>query len=153
MADMPTSIARNAALVGWLSGEDLLIEGRLEGNLTATGRAHLAATSTVRASVDADVTQLDGEFEGEVRTRILRVGPSGRARGRFRFGSLVVADGAVIEGAFNEEPAAVEPAPDEAELAADASAETTAAESPAGPPPPVPPDTGQVAEREEMTLA
>jgi cytoskeletal protein CcmA (bactofilin family) len=124
----PTSIARNASLVGWLSGDDLLVEGRLEGNLTASGRVHLAATSTVRASVDAAVTQIDGEFEGELRTRILRIGPSGRARGRFRFESLVVADGAVIEGAFNEEPVA---GADAVTTSAAAAAELTAVE-PAG---------------------
>ncbi|MGE0452062.1 MAG: polymer-forming cytoskeletal protein [Vicinamibacteria bacterium] len=145
-----TSITRNASLVGWLNGDDLLVEGRLEGNLTATGRAHLGPTSTVRACVDADVTQIDGEFEGEVRTRLLRIGPTGRASGRFRFESLVVADGATIEGAFNEEAAVAEPASEASpiETREDAGAQTESLASE-----PVPAGPAPAAEQAELTVS
>ena len=143
MAETTTNIARNASLVGWLSGDHLVVEGRLEGNLTATGRVHLGPASTVRASVDADVTEIDGEFEGEIRTRLLRIGPTGRASGRFRFESLVVADGATIEGAFNEESAVAEAA---SEAPPVETGETAGAQAEPVPAPPAP-------EHEELTVS
>jgi cytoskeletal protein CcmA (bactofilin family) len=88
-----------------VSGHDLVVLGSLEGDLNLSGRLQTAAGSRLRARVQAEVVELEGDFEGEVRASTLRVSASARARGMFVAERLAIQEGAVVEGSV-QAPAA-----------------------------------------------
>jgi cytoskeletal protein CcmA (bactofilin family) len=113
-----TVLAPGCALSGRVSGRDLDVLGRFEGELELSGRLRLAPGSQVKARVRADLVEIEGDFEGEVRAGTLRLGESAHAHGLFLADRIAVREGAWFEGGVNPaEPAvAVEPV-----LSADAS--------------------------------
>jgi cytoskeletal protein CcmA (bactofilin family) len=94
----PAVLDRHTSVSGKMSGHDLVLSGSLEGELTLTGRLHAVAGSRVRARVRADVVEIEGEFEGEVRAGRLRVSATARARGVFVAERLSIEEGALLEG-------------------------------------------------------
>jgi cytoskeletal protein CcmA (bactofilin family) len=135
--DVDTAVVdRHTTVSGTLSGQDLVILGSLEGQLTLSGRLHVAAGSRLKARVQAAEVALDGEFEGELRADTLRVAATARASGVFVIGRISIEEGAVLDGdvqspvdsgappalhavpvAAAEEPAEPEPAEDAAVIA------------------------------------
>ena len=135
--DVDTAVVdRHTTVSGTLSGQDLVILGSLEGQLTLTGRLHVAAGSRLKARVQAAEVELDGEFDGELRADTLRVAASARASGVFVIGRISIEEGAVLDGDVQsaadptappalhavpapaaEEPAEPEPAEDAAVIA------------------------------------
>jgi cytoskeletal protein CcmA (bactofilin family) len=128
---------RHVTVSGKLTGHDLILLGTLDGELTLTGRLHGAAGSRLRAKVQADVVEIEGEFEGEIRATTLRVSASARVRGVFIAGRLAIEEGAVFEGDVQAPPrpvvagAAADPLPAPAE--ASTSAPAPRADEPAEP--------------------
>ena len=84
------------------------VHGAFDGELELSGRVRLAAGCKVKARVRADLVEIEGDFEGEVRAKTLRVGQSARARGLFFSDRMAVAEGATLEGGVNlpEQPVA-----------------------------------------------
>lgn len=115
---------REVSFTGTAGGHDLVIHGALDGELRLTGRLHAAPGSRLRARVHAEVVELEGEFDGEVRAQTLRVSATARARGVFRAERLSIAEGAVLEGSVQA------PAPP-AELFAAPTGNQAAASTPA----------------------
>jgi cytoskeletal protein CcmA (bactofilin family) len=115
-----TIVAPGSAFSGRISGQDVDVQGAFDGEMELSGRVRLAGGSKVKARVRADLVEIDGDFEGEVRAKTLRVGQTGRARGRFFSDRLAVAEGATLEGAMNpsEPPVATTPDPSSSGLAA-----------------------------------
>jgi hypothetical protein len=62
----------------------------------------------VEAQVQANTVQVSGQFEGQIRARVLSFAQGARAKGRFFCERLQLHDGAVVDGAFNLESAAQE---------------------------------------------
>ncbi|HVR72228.1 MAG TPA: polymer-forming cytoskeletal protein [Vicinamibacteria bacterium] len=108
---------RHASLSGTVSGHDLVVLGSLDGDLRLSGRLHIAAGSRLRAKVQASVVELDGDFEGEVRTEILRVAASARAKGVFFAERISIQEGALLEGDVQAPALAAPPAAQAAETA------------------------------------
>jgi cytoskeletal protein CcmA (bactofilin family) len=106
-----TVLASGCAVSGRVSGRDLDVLGRFEGDLDLTGRVHVAPGSQVKGKVRANLVEIEGDFEGEVRAETLRVGAGASARGRFFSGRLAIADGARLEGDVNPSEPASEAAP------------------------------------------
>jgi len=102
---------RHASLSGTVSGHDLIVLGSLEGDLRLSGRLHIAAGSRLRATVQATVVELDGDFEGEVRAETLRVSASARAKGVFVAERISIAEGAFLEGDVQAPTAPAQPTP------------------------------------------
>jgi cytoskeletal protein CcmA (bactofilin family) len=96
-----TVLAPGCALSGRVSGRDLDVLGRFEGELKLSGRVRLAPGSQVKARVRADLVEIEGDFEGEVRARTLRVGESAHAHGIFFADRIAVREGAWFEGGVN----------------------------------------------------
>jgi cytoskeletal protein CcmA (bactofilin family) len=96
-----TVLAAGGALSGRVSGRDLDILGRFEGELKLSGRVRLAPGSQVKARVRADLVEIEGDFEGEVRAGTLRVGESAHAHGLFFADRIAVREGAWFEGGVN----------------------------------------------------
>ena len=60
----------------------------------------------MKGRVRANLVEIDGDFEGEVRAETLRVGVGASARGKFFAGRISLVDGARLEGDVNPfEPA------------------------------------------------
>ena len=96
-----TVLAPGAALSGRVSGQDLDVLGAFDGELELSGRVRLAAGSKVKARVRADLVEIEGDFEGEVRAKTLRVREGAHARGLFFADRIAVVEGALLEGGVN----------------------------------------------------
>jgi cytoskeletal protein CcmA (bactofilin family) len=124
-----TTIATDAVFTGLMTGEDLTIEGRFDGDLEVRGTLRIAPTGRVKAKVKASAVDLRGEFDGEVRTTTLVFGETARARGVFVADKLTIREGAVVNGALNLDkrpPAAPAAAAPAAKTEPDAPASTPA---------------------------
>jgi len=75
------------------------VEGEVEGAVLARGRLHVAPGAVVRANIEADELVVAGVVEGDVvAPRRVALLAGARLLGDVRTGSLVLADGAVLEG-------------------------------------------------------
>ena len=127
MPESQACLSEGAAFEGQWKGSDIAVQGRLEGELTLTGRLRIYRTGSVLGRVRADSVELGGEFTGEIQARLIVITETGRARGTFVSERLIVKEGAVVDGAFDKL---------KAPLAAPAVASTVP------PPPPVAPPAG-----------
>ena len=107
-----TVVAPGSALSGRVCGQDLDVHGAFDGEMELSGRVRLIAGSKVKARVRANIVEIDGDFEGEVRATTLRVGHTARALGLFFSDRLAVAEGATLEGGVNPSEPAAETIPD-----------------------------------------
>jgi cytoskeletal protein CcmA (bactofilin family) len=75
------------------------VEGQLSGEIEARDTVYVAEGSQVDAKINAALVVLAGEFQGEVNCRErLEIMPTGRVRARLTTKSLVVHEGAFMEG-------------------------------------------------------
>lgn len=86
---------------GTLHGQDLTVHGGFDGEVELKGTLRVTRGGRVRAKVKAMAVDLEGEFDGEIRTETLTVAETARARGTFVAKRLSVREGALIEGAVN----------------------------------------------------
>ena len=94
-------IGEDASFSGRFVGKDLLVLGRLEGDIELRGRLHLGPKGHARANVRAATVEVEGELNGEVRADALSLMPTARVRGTFVAKRLSVQEGAVVEGSIN----------------------------------------------------
>jgi cytoskeletal protein CcmA (bactofilin family) len=102
-------VGEDAQLSGRFTGQDLDVLGRLEGDVEVKGRLRVGKQGRVKAKVKAAVVEIEGEFEGELRSDMLTLTETAKAKGTFVAKRLNVREGAVLEGAIN--PNAPPPAP------------------------------------------
>jgi cytoskeletal protein CcmA (bactofilin family) len=101
-------VGEDAQFTGRFSGQDLDVQGRLEGEVEVKGRLRVGKQGRVKAKVKAAIVEIEGEFEGELRADALTLAESAKAKGTFVAKRLNVKEGAVLEGSIN--PAAAPPA-------------------------------------------
>jgi cytoskeletal protein CcmA (bactofilin family) len=94
-------IGEDTSLSGRLKGQDLVILGAFEGELNLSGRLQLGPRAKVKATVRAEVVDIEGTFDGEVRAKSLTFAPTAHGRGLFLADRLGIREGAVVEGSFN----------------------------------------------------
>jgi cytoskeletal protein CcmA (bactofilin family) len=94
-------VGEDAQISGRFTGQDLTVFGRLEGEVELKGRLHIGKQGRVKAKVKAASTEIEGDFEGEVRTDALTLAETAKARGTFVAKRLNVREGAVLEGSIN----------------------------------------------------
>jgi len=124
--DKATLVDAQAQFEGKLSGKDATVHGRVRGEIALTGRLLIGEEGRVHASVAADVVEVAGQLEGDVRARAVTLRETARVKGKVEAQALVVREGAWLSGpvASGETPAS------------DAAAGT----APPAPPPPPPPE-------------
>ncbi len=94
--DTRASIGRTTRIVGRLTGDgDLLVEGRMEGELSLRGHLEVAEGAVVAAPVEASDLTVDGTVDGDV---VARGTVSIRATGALR-GAITAPQVAIEEGA------------------------------------------------------
>lgn len=99
-AMMPTVLGADAAFEGVLSFRgDVRVEGRLRGEVYATGGLRIEAGASVEGRVEVDELVVAGALRGEVIAhRRLELLPTARVEASVRTPSLALADGCVLQG-------------------------------------------------------
>ncbi len=94
------SIGRSTRIVGRLSGDgDLVVEGRIEGEVSLKGHLQVAAGGAVTAPVDASELTVEGTVDGDVEARgDVVVRSTGTLRGAIRAPRVGLDEGARFRG-------------------------------------------------------
>lgn len=102
----------------------LVIEGHVEATIHSKAM-EIAAPGTLSGTAWIDVADIHGEFTGEITARTrLTIHGTGRVSGIVRYGSLIVAEGAVLAGDVQRIDASTATASDAAARAAPAARPT-----------------------------
>ncbi|MCC6626425.1 MAG: polymer-forming cytoskeletal protein [Chloroflexi bacterium] len=107
-----TTIGADASWSGTLRSEsDVYLEGRVEGTLEVRDTVYIAEQAAVDARIKARSVVVAGQVSGTITCEgRLEVTPTGRVKGEINVGSLVVHEGAVIDGTFRMNATAAGPA-------------------------------------------
>ncbi len=108
---MPTAVSRSSTCVlgpqiavrGALSGEeDLVVEGRIEGNVSLAGHLVVAAGGVVEADLEVSSIEVHGEVRGDiVATRSITIERGAMVAGNCRAPRVIIHDGAKFDGAVD----------------------------------------------------
>jgi cytoskeletal protein CcmA (bactofilin family) len=100
MKDTRASIGRTTRIVGRLSGDgDLLVEGRVEGELSLKGHVTVADGGVVVAPLTAGDVTVEGLVDGDVSSRgAVTLRASGAIRGAITAARVAVDEGARFTG-------------------------------------------------------
>jgi cytoskeletal protein CcmA (bactofilin family) len=108
-----TTIGADTSWSGTLRSEsNVYLEGRVEGTLEVRDTVYIAERATIDARVKARSVVISGQLTGHVDCEgRLEVTPTGRLNGEVEAGSLVVHEGAILDGKFKMKrgPAGQEP--------------------------------------------
>ncbi len=93
-------VGRDIALSGSINAcEKLIVEGRVEANISNCQEIDISETGTFVGEAEIDVAEISGVFEGTLIAReLLLVRASGKVNGTVRFGRLEVERGGEIVG-------------------------------------------------------
>ena len=93
-------VGRDIALSGQISScEKLVVEGRVEANISDCREIEVAETGTFKGEAEIDVAEISGSFEGTLVAReLLMVRANGRVTGKVRYGRLEIERGGQING-------------------------------------------------------
>ena len=94
-------IDANADFEGKVRGKDAQILGRFTGEIELTGRLVTGEASRVHARVTADVAEIGGEYQGDLKVRSLVLLEKGRIDGNVEAQNIAVRDGAQLNGSVN----------------------------------------------------
>jgi len=97
-------VAKDTALIGRLACGSLAVDGAFEGEVVAAQSVRLGRAGRMHASIRAAAVELAGEFRGDVRSPRMIIRASSQVQGRFSCHTIVVEDGAIVDGHF-EDPA------------------------------------------------
>jgi cytoskeletal protein CcmA (bactofilin family) len=94
------AIGRTTRIVGRLTGDgDLVVEGRVEGELTLKGHLHVAEGGVVAAPVNATDLTVEGTVDGDVDARgAVMLRSTGAVRGAIRAARVSLEEGAKFTG-------------------------------------------------------
>jgi cytoskeletal protein CcmA (bactofilin family) len=95
-----TIIGPKARFVGEISGdEDILVQGRLEGNVTVQRRVTVAPNGEVKGDVHARSVIVGGRVHGEIRAdEKAELQASASVQGNVSAPKVVIAEGAQLQG-------------------------------------------------------
>ena len=96
-------LSEGSLLCGEVRGGDLTLLGQFEGELALEGHLLIGRQARVKATVRAEVVEVDGVFEGEIRAQTIVFAETACARGVFRSDRLGIREGACVDGAFGDD--------------------------------------------------
>jgi cytoskeletal protein CcmA (bactofilin family) len=93
-------IGAKTTLKGEITGdEDILVEGRVEGQIRITRDLRIGPTGSVKATIDAQSVVVSGEVVGDCSASIrVEIQASGKLTGNIRAPKIVIAEGAMFKG-------------------------------------------------------
>ena len=103
--DQINIIGKGITIRGSLSGGgDLIIEGRVEGQMALKNHLTIESSGTVEADIRADEITINGEASGnvDVSSRVA-INASARVNGDIKAPRVVIEDGAVFNGSIEME--------------------------------------------------
>ena len=98
--EMPAYLTEDARFEGTWRGDELIVQGRVNGQVTVTGWVRIGRTGHVEGTVNARSVEVNGGFSGEIRAQLIVFGESARADGTFVSERLMIKDGAIVDGSF-----------------------------------------------------
>jgi cytoskeletal protein CcmA (bactofilin family) len=100
-AEAPTVIGKDTVVKGELkSTTDMLIEGRVEGQIQSANRVIIGESGDVEARVEAQVVTVRGTVRGDCEgTKKVEITSTGKVFGNIASRAIVVAEGATFKGA------------------------------------------------------
>jgi cytoskeletal protein CcmA (bactofilin family) len=111
----PCFIGSKTTVRGSVSGkQDLVVEGRIEGQVSLESHLTVEASATVEADVEATVATVRGQLRGPVvATRSIILEATAKVAGKIKAPAILIEDGARFSGEIEmdvELPAGVVPA-------------------------------------------
>ncbi len=106
-AAIRTSGAPDATLIGpgmalkgeLVSEENILLRGRVEGNISTSGSLLIESTGQVRGDITAENVIVEGSVEGTViAAQKFELRPSGRLQGNIRASVVAIAENSFLRG-------------------------------------------------------
>jgi cytoskeletal protein CcmA (bactofilin family) len=93
-------VGANTTIKGEILGdEDVLVEGKVEGQIRIARELRVGPGGKVKASISAQSVVVSGEVEGDCEaTGRVEIQASGRLSGNIRAPRIVIAEGAVFRG-------------------------------------------------------
>ena len=96
----PTIIARDLTIEGNLNSSGIIeIEGNVKGVINGNS-VILREECFVEGSIIAELLNIRGRFEGSIKAKNINVANKARIHGEIEYESLVVEDGASVDGQF-----------------------------------------------------
>jgi cytoskeletal protein CcmA (bactofilin family) len=114
-SEAPTIIGKDALIKGEISSStDMLIEGRVEGQVHGAKRVIIGETGDVAARVEAQIVTVRGTVRGDCEgSNKVEITSTGKVFGNIASRAIVVAEGATFRGASKmaeiESPKGAEP--------------------------------------------
>jgi len=105
MGAKKATIAASARVRGRIAGdEDLLVFGRVDGEIDLRGALDIDASAVVKARIRATAVRVAGTVVGDITaTDVLHLAPTARVIGDLRAGRLVIEPGARVSGGVTVE--------------------------------------------------
>ena len=101
-------IGQSIVIKGEVSGEeDLLIQGRVEGNINLNGnQVSVGESGEVYANIQAKVIQINGKVTGDISANEkVIISKSGNVHGNIIAPRVTLEDGAMFKGSIDMDPA------------------------------------------------
>jgi cytoskeletal protein CcmA (bactofilin family) len=104
-AEQAGIISKGVVVRGDLTGDgDLIIEGRVEGQISLKNRLVIANSASVQADIQASELTIDGETSGSIEVAsVVAIKASARVAGDIRAPRVAIEDGAVFNGSIEME--------------------------------------------------
>ncbi len=93
-------VGRDIALSGQISScEKLVVEGRVEANISECREIEILESGTFKGEAEIDIAEISGAFDGKLIAReLLMVRANGRITGSVRYGRLEIERGGQLNG-------------------------------------------------------
>lgn len=99
---MPSIIASDLNIEGTIKSEGSIeIEGKINGSITANS-VIIREKGTSEGNISAEFIEIQGKFFGDLDVNNIKVSKKAIVSGKFIYNSLIVEDGASIEGEFKK---------------------------------------------------
>ncbi len=114
MAEQPCVIGKNITIRGNVTGgEDLVVEGRIEGTVTLSNHLTVQSAGVVEADLDVEELSINGSVRGEIKaSHSVSINADAKVVGNIRAPRVIIEDGARFKGHIEMEvplPAGLKP--------------------------------------------
>jgi cytoskeletal protein CcmA (bactofilin family) len=99
---MPSIIAYDMHIEGTIESSGVIeVEGKINGSIIANS-VIIREKGNLQGNISADFIDIQGSFSGDLDVNNIKVSKKAIVSGKFSYNSLIVEDGASIEGEFKK---------------------------------------------------